>query len=130
MNQTLNAFDESQIVYTDPSTLPHDPAYFKQFMSEHHVSDQPAIYATAQEMYSTYSQFPGVYGSNDMTNHFSLFDALPAQVDPLIGMTWDNTQSDAKHFTGFKAHPSSEYTVSPIRAFSSCHRSFCVQYMY
>ncbi|EKM79015.1 hypothetical protein AGABI1DRAFT_114525 [Agaricus bisporus var. burnettii JB137-S8] len=102
VNQTLGGLTESpQLVYSDPSALPNESMYNKSFQG----NESPLVYTgSAQELYSNYSShYPSVY-PNDLANQLSVFENLPNNVDPLIGLGWDAATSplDTKYNNGFK----------------------------
>lgn len=116
VNQTLSGLTESpQLVYSDASALPADSMYNKSFINGQATESSLVYTGGGQEMYQNYSsQFPSVY-PNDLAQQFSVFETLPSNVDPLIGLGWDAATSplDTKVYNnGFKLPSQNEFAVS------------------
>lgn len=115
-NQTLSGLTESpQLVYSDASTLPADSMYSKTYVNGQTTESSLTYPGGSQDLYQNYTQFPSVY-SNDLAAQFSVFETLPNNVDPLIGLGWDAATSplDAKAYNGFKLPSQNEFAVSTV----------------
>ncbi|TFK36742.1 hypothetical protein BDQ12DRAFT_654112 [Crucibulum laeve] len=108
MNQTLSPFqDHSQMTYPSHSSISTTSMDYKQL-----ILDPPTAYSSSpsQDLYSPFSQYPGVYSNNEMANHFALLDTMPSQVDPLLGAWEHSHQPETKAYDGFKIQPTNEFT--------------------
>lgn len=121
VNQTLSGLTESpHLVYSDSVALPADSMYSKTYMNNHPPQDTSILYhgGGTQELYQNYPAYPSVY-SSELPTHYSMFESLPNQVDPLIGLGWDAATSplEVKAYNGFKIPPQNEFAVSFIILF-------------
>lgn len=89
MNQALSAFpDDSHLIYAPAlTTSPSENAFPQGYPSQHQPNHQSNMYNLP-----TYTQYPGVYSQNDVTNHLAMFDTQSPQVDSQTGINWGQNQ--------------------------------------
>ena len=95
--------------YANTITFQNDATFQNMFAN---AQQQQSMYPLgSQDTAQLYSQ-PHI--PNDVSNQFSMFGSLPAEVDSLTSFGWDptSTQSDIKHNDKFIVPAASESLVS------------------
>jgi hypothetical protein len=95
--------------YANTITFQNDATFQNMFAN---AQQQQSMYPLgSQDTAQLYSQ-PHI--TNDVSNQFSMFGSLPAEVDSLMSFGWDPTsaQSDIKHHDKFIVPAASESLVS------------------
>lgn len=104
MNQALTAFpDESHISFPAPQPRHHEFLVSRQYADHQRVESQSNFYPMPEQSIRS-SQHPVVVDCRDLTEHFSVFDPLPSQVNPQLGLPWENVSPmvDGSGWSRFK----------------------------